>query len=107
LNPQNLTQLAAPTLPLNSSFLLLAKVVISGNATVSCIIANSSSIVFDGSTITGTSSQTYSTLSLMAVVSQGALAEGYSLKCLNQNIAGGEVVYASSGIVIATTIAAQ
>ena len=73
--------IATLTLPVNSQFLITAKVLADTNsALVNCYIEDSRSVIYDES---GAYGGTRNTIVLMAAVSQGAVDMGWNIQCQN------------------------
>jgi hypothetical protein len=76
-----MVRIATLTLPLNSQFLITAKVLADTNsALVNCYIEDSRSVIYDES---GAYGGTRNTIVLMAAVSQGAVDMGWNIQCQN------------------------
>jgi hypothetical protein len=81
LNYGTIVPIATLTLPVNSQFLITAKVLADTNgALVNCYLGDSRSVIYDES---GANGGSRNTIVLLAAVSQGAVDMGWNIQCQN------------------------
>ena len=92
--------IATLTLPLNSQFLITAKVLADNNsALVNCYLEDSRSVIYDES---GAYGSVRATIVLVAAVSQGAVDMGWNIQC--QTFRGGGLPFITNAVFTATLV---